>query len=45
MCGREHFDTLCDRVGRLLDDVKVYHARTDNERLEAIRNLEEDESA
>lgn len=28
MCDREHFDTLRDRVERLEDDVKVYHART-----------------
>lgn len=29
MCDREHFDTLRDRVAQLEDDVKVYHARTD----------------
>lgn len=28
MCDREHFDTLRDRVERLEDDVKVYHARS-----------------
>lgn len=35
MCDREHFDTLRDRVERLEDDVKVYHARTD-ERLKTL---------
>ena len=35
MCDREHFDTLRDRVNRLEDDVKVYHARTD-ERLKTL---------
>ena len=35
MCDREHFDTLCDRVDRLEEDVKVYHARTD-ERLKTL---------
>ena len=35
MCDREHFDTLRDRVDRLEDAVKVYHARTD-ERLKTL---------
>ena len=35
MCDHEHFDTLRDRVDRLEDDVKVYHARTD-ERLKTL---------
>ena len=35
MCDREHFDTLRERVNRLEDDVKVYHARTD-ERLRTL---------
>ena len=35
MCDREHFDTLRDRVDRLEEDVKVYHARTD-ERLKTL---------
>ena len=35
MCDRKHFDTLRDRVDRLEDDVKVYHARTD-ERLKTL---------
>lgn len=35
MCDREHFDTLRDRVDQLEDDVKVYHARTD-ERLKTL---------
>ena len=35
MCDREHFDTLRDRVGQLEEDVKIYHART-NERLKTL---------
>ena len=35
MCDREHFATLRDRVDRLEDAVKVYHARTD-ERLKTL---------
>ena len=35
MCDREHFDTLRDRVDKLEEDVKVYHARTD-ERLKTL---------
>ena len=35
MCDRDHFHRLEDRVDRLEDDVKVYHARTD-ERLKTL---------
>ena len=35
MCDREHYDTLRDRVDQLENDVKVYHARTD-ERLKTL---------
>ena len=35
MCDRVHFHRLEDRVDRLEDDVKVYHARTD-ERLKTL---------
>ena len=35
MCDRDHFDALRDRVDLLEDDVKVYHARTD-ERLKTL---------
>ena len=35
MCDREHFDTLRDRVDQLEEDVKIYHARTD-ERLKTL---------
>ena len=35
MCDEDHFRRLEDRVDRLEDDVKVYHARTD-ERLKTL---------
>ena len=35
MCDRDNFHRLEDRVDRLEDDVKVYHARTD-ERLKTL---------
>lgn len=35
MCDREHFDTLCDRVGRLEDEAIRHHAKVD----EQIRTL------
>ena len=35
MCAKDHFHRLEDRVDRLEDDVKVYHARTD-ERLKTL---------